>query len=70
MTEPAMQNQPTGNFVKCRPFDPANYLKTESCRALYLEECSSDNDAEFIASAKRDIERSRKLYPPKTKGTA
>ncbi len=46
-------------YVKSRPFDPANYLKTDTARVLYMNECLKDSDPAFIADAIGVIARSR-----------
>ena len=46
-------------YVKSRPFDPANYLKKESDRALYMNECLETGDPAFIADGLGVIARSR-----------
>ncbi len=45
--------------LKTRPFDPANYLKKESDRALYMNECLETGDPAFIADGLGVIARSR-----------
>ena len=45
--------------LKTRTFDPANYLKTESDRALYMNECLETGDSAFIADGLGVIARSR-----------
>ena len=46
-------------YVKSRPFDPANYLKTDSSRVLYMNECLETDDPAFIADGLGVIARSR-----------
>ncbi len=46
-------------YVKSRPFDPANYLKTDTARVLYMNECLKDSDPAYIADAIGVIARSR-----------
>ncbi len=46
-------------YVKSRPFDPANYLKTDTARVLYMNECLKVGDATHIADAVGVIARSR-----------
>ncbi len=46
-------------FVKSSPFDPADHLKTDTARVLYMNECLKDSDPAFIADAIGVIARSR-----------
>ncbi len=46
-------------YVKSRPFDPANYLKTDTARVLYMNECMKVGDPAYIADAIGVIARSR-----------
>ncbi len=46
-------------YVKSRPFDPANYLKTDTARVLYMNECMKVGDPSHIADAIGVIARSR-----------
>ncbi len=41
------------------PFDPANYLETEEDILYFLEAAMEGNDAKHIASALRDVARSK-----------
>ncbi len=36
------------DYVKSREFDPVNYMKTDSCRALYLSETLKFDNADHI----------------------
>ncbi len=45
--------------LKTRSFDPANYLKTETARALYLSECLKTDDVAHIIDGLGVIARSR-----------
>jgi probable addiction module antidote protein len=44
--------------MELRPFDPANYLKSEEDILYYLEAAMEGNDAKHIASALGDVARS------------
>jgi probable addiction module antidote protein len=44
--------------INVRPFDPANYLKSEEDILYYLEAAMVGNDAKHIASALGDVARS------------
>ena len=44
--------------MELRPFDPANYLKTEEDILHYLEASMKGNDAKHIASSLGDVARS------------
>ncbi len=46
-------------FVKSSPFDPADHLKTDTARVLYMNECLKDSDPAFIADGLGVIARSR-----------
>ncbi len=46
-------------YVKSRPFDPANYLKTDLARTVYMNECLKVGDPAYIADAIGVIARSR-----------
>lgn len=43
--------------IRTRPWDPAEYLKTEADRKAYLEAALEDGDAALIALVLDDIER-------------
>ena len=45
--------------VETRPFDPANYLKTEEDIFYYLEAAMEGNDPKHIARALGDVARSK-----------
>jgi probable addiction module antidote protein len=45
--------------LKTRPFDPANYLKTEEDILYYLEAAMEGNDPKHIARALGDVARSQ-----------
>lgn len=45
--------------LELRPFDAANYLKTEEDILYYLEAAMEGNDAKHIASALGDVARSK-----------
>ena len=45
--------------VELRPFDPANYLKTEEDILYYLEAAMEGNDPKHIARALGDVARSQ-----------
>ena len=45
--------------LELRPFDAANYLKTEEDILYYLEAAREGNDAKHIASALGDVARSK-----------
>lgn len=45
--------------VELRPFDPANYLKTEEDILYYLEAAMEGNDPKHIARALGDVARSK-----------
>ncbi len=45
--------------LKSRPFDPANYLKTDLARTVYMNECLKVGDPAYIADAIGVIARSR-----------
>ncbi len=44
--------------METRPFDPANYLKSEEDILYYLEAAMEGNDPKHIASALGDVARS------------
>ncbi|MBF0610540.1 MAG: transcriptional regulator [Magnetococcales bacterium] len=44
------------------PYDTANYLTSEEDRALYLEACLDEGDAELVVHALRTIERARNQH--------
>lgn len=46
-------------MVKIRPFDPAEYLRTEEDILYYLEAAMEGNDPKHIASALGDVARSK-----------
>ncbi len=46
-------------MIKTRPFDPANYLRTEEDILYYLEAAMEGNDPRHIAGALGDVARSR-----------
>lgn len=46
-------------MIKTRPFDPANYLRTEEDILYYLEAAMEGNDPKHIASALGDVARSK-----------
>jgi probable addiction module antidote protein len=45
--------------LETRPFDPANYLKTEEDIFYYLEAAMEGNDPKHIARALGDVARSK-----------
>ena len=45
--------------VETRPFDPANYLRTEEDILYYLEAAMEGNDPKHIARALGDVARSK-----------
>lgn len=45
--------------VETRPFDPANYLKTEEDIFYYIEAAMEGNDPKHIARALGDVARSQ-----------
>jgi probable addiction module antidote protein len=45
--------------LETRPFDPANYLKTEEDILYYLEAAMEGNDSKHIARALGDVARSK-----------
>ena len=45
--------------LETRPFDPANYLKTEEDILYYLEAAMEGNDPKHIARALGDVARSQ-----------
>ncbi len=45
--------------VETRPFDPANYIKTEEDILYYLEAAMEGNDPKHIARALGDVARSK-----------
>ncbi len=45
--------------LETRPFDPANYLKTEEDVFYYLEAAMEGNDPKHIARALGDVARSK-----------
>jgi probable addiction module antidote protein len=45
--------------LETRPFDPANYLKTEEDIFFYLEAAMEGNDPKHIARALGDVARSK-----------
>jgi probable addiction module antidote protein len=45
--------------VETRPFDPANYLKTDEDVLYYLEAAMEGNDPKHIARALGDVARSQ-----------
>jgi probable addiction module antidote protein len=47
------------DVIKTRPFDPANYLRTEEDILYYLEAAMEGNDPKHIASALGDVARSK-----------
>ncbi len=46
-------------FIKSSPFDPADHLKTDFARTLYMNECLKVGDPSHIADAIGVIARSR-----------
>ncbi len=46
-------------MIETRPFDPANYLRTEEDILYYLEAAMEGNDPKHIASALGDVARSK-----------
>jgi probable addiction module antidote protein len=45
--------------VRTRPFDPANYLKSDDDIAIYVSEALDTNDPAFIADALGVVARAR-----------
>lgn len=45
--------------LKTKPFDPANYLKTDTARATYMNEALETGDPAFIADAVGVLARAR-----------
>ncbi len=46
-------------FIKSSPFDPADHLKTDLARTVYMNECLKVGDPAYIADAIGVIARSR-----------
>ena len=53
------------NGMKIYGWDPAEELETEEERLEYLKLASQDNDAELMAVAQDDVERSRVIFEQK-----